>query len=113
MAEMTSAERVMAVFGGEVPDRIPHFEWIVDKSVREALCPGSDIEEFTVRMGLDAMLTDLKEAISTEGGRLAITKQYGVDTIIELADIDGEHQDPRIDVQGADPCSDRLGNEQR
>lgn len=57
MTEMNSAERVMAVLGGELPDRIPHFEWIIDKKVRHALCPGSDIEEFTVRMGLDAMLT--------------------------------------------------------
>jgi len=54
---MTSAERVMTALRGEVPDRIPHFEWIIDKKVRQALCPGSDIEEFTVRMGLDAMLT--------------------------------------------------------
>jgi uroporphyrinogen decarboxylase len=57
MAEMTAAERVMAVLRGEVPDRIPHFEWILDKKVRHALCPGSDVEEFTVRMGLDALLT--------------------------------------------------------
>ena len=54
---MNGAERVMAVLRGEVPDRIPHFEWIIDQKVRHALCPGSDIEEFTVRMGLDAMLT--------------------------------------------------------
>ena len=57
MAEMNSAERVMTALRGEVPDRIPHFEWIIDKKVRQVLCPGSDIEEFTVRMGLDAMLT--------------------------------------------------------
>ena len=57
MAEMTSAERVMTVIRGEEPDRIPHFEWIIDKKVRHALCPGSSTEEFTVRMGLDAMLT--------------------------------------------------------
>ncbi len=57
MAEMTSAERVMAVLRREEPDRIPHFEWIIDTKVRQALCPGSSTEEFTVRMGLDAMLT--------------------------------------------------------
>ena len=54
---MTSAERVMAVLRGEQPDRIPHFEWIIDQKVRQAICPGCSIEEFTVRMGLDAMLT--------------------------------------------------------
>jgi len=57
MAEMTSAERVMAVLRREEPDRIPHFEWIIDRRVRDAICPGSTTEEFTVRMGLDAILT--------------------------------------------------------
>jgi uroporphyrinogen decarboxylase len=57
MAEMTSAERVMTVLRRGEPDRIPHFEWIIDKKVRHALCPGASTEEFTVRMGLDALLT--------------------------------------------------------
>jgi len=57
MAEMTSAERVMTAIRGEQPDRIPHFEWIIDQKVRHAICPGASTEEFTVRMGLDAMLT--------------------------------------------------------
>src|SRR5690242_19584631 len=55
---MNSAERVMCVLRREEPDRIPHFEWIIDQKVRGALCPGcTTTEEFTVRMGLDAMLT--------------------------------------------------------
>lgn len=54
---MNSAERVMCVLRGEEPDRIPHFEWIIDEKVRHALCPGSSTEEFSVRMGLDAILT--------------------------------------------------------
>ncbi len=57
MAEMTSRERVMTVLRRGEPDRIPHFEWIIDTKVRHALCPGASTEEFTVRMGLDAMLT--------------------------------------------------------
>ncbi|MBL7115937.1 MAG: hypothetical protein ISS35_09240 [Kiritimatiellae bacterium] len=57
MAEMTSAERVMTVLSGGQPDRIPHFEWIIDQKVRQAILPGCTTEEFTVRMGLDAMLT--------------------------------------------------------
>ena len=57
MAAMTSYERVMAVLKGKVPDRIPHFEWIIDQRVREVICPGGSMEEFTVRMALDAMLT--------------------------------------------------------
>lgn len=54
---MTSQERVMTVLKGGTPDRIPHFEWIIDQNVREVICPGCSMEEFTVRMGLDAMLT--------------------------------------------------------
>ena len=57
MSKMTSAERVMCVLDGGEPDRIPHFEWIIDKKVREAIIPGCTMEEFTVRMGLDAILT--------------------------------------------------------
>jgi uroporphyrinogen decarboxylase len=56
MAELTSAERVMRVLRREEPDRIPHFEWIIDRKVRQAICPGGSMEEFTVRMGLDAIL---------------------------------------------------------
>jgi uroporphyrinogen decarboxylase len=54
---MTPAERVMCVLRRGQPDRIPHFEWIIDRKVRDAICPGSSMEEFTVRMGLDAILT--------------------------------------------------------
>jgi len=54
---MTPVERVMCVLRREQPDRIPHFEWIIDRKVRDAICPGSSMEEFTVRMGLDAILT--------------------------------------------------------
>jgi uroporphyrinogen decarboxylase len=57
MAELTSAERVLRVLRRQEPDRLPHFEWIIDRRVRDALCPGSTMEEFTVRMGLDAILT--------------------------------------------------------
>lgn len=54
---MTSCERVLRVLRRQQPDRIPHFEWIIDKNVREAICPGCTTEEFSVRMGLDAILT--------------------------------------------------------
>ncbi|MBI2927430.1 MAG: hypothetical protein HYY24_17170 [Verrucomicrobia bacterium] len=57
MTDLTSTERVLRVLRREEPDRIPHFEWIIDRKVRDAICPGSSMEEFTVRMGLDAILT--------------------------------------------------------
>jgi len=63
MSELTCAERVMRVLRRQEPDRIPHFEWIIDRKVREAICPGGSMEEFTLRMGLDAILTapDIKK----------------------------------------------------
>ncbi len=53
---MTGRERVLAALRREEPDRIPHFEWAVDRKVREALCPGCGYPEFAVRMGWDAVL---------------------------------------------------------
>jgi uroporphyrinogen decarboxylase len=57
MAQLSSAERVMRALRREEPDRVPHFEWIIDRKVRDAICPGATLEEFTVRMELDAILT--------------------------------------------------------
>jgi uroporphyrinogen decarboxylase len=54
---MTSVQRVMAALRREEPDRVPHFEWAVDRKVREVLCPGCSYEEFVVRMEWDAILT--------------------------------------------------------
>ncbi len=57
MSEMTSAERVMRVLERKEPDRVPHFEWLIDTKVREALCPGcKDHNDFALRMNHDAVL---------------------------------------------------------
>jgi uroporphyrinogen decarboxylase len=57
MSTMTSAERVMRVLAREEPDRVPHFEWLIDPGVCEALAPGcKDHNDFAVRMGHDAIL---------------------------------------------------------
>jgi uroporphyrinogen decarboxylase len=59
MVEMTSEERVLRVLQRQEPDRVPHFEWLVDRRVREALCPGvTDHNEFAVQMGQDAVIVD-------------------------------------------------------
>ena len=59
MPELTSEERVLRVLRRQEPDRVPHFEWVVDRKVRSALCPGcNSYNEFAVRMGLDAVLAD-------------------------------------------------------
>jgi uroporphyrinogen decarboxylase len=59
MAELTSAERVRRVLRREEPDRVPTFEWLIARNVREALCPGcTSHNDFAVRMGHDAILVD-------------------------------------------------------
>ncbi|HKJ26597.1 MAG TPA: uroporphyrinogen decarboxylase family protein, partial [Anaerolineales bacterium] len=57
---MNSEERVLQVLQRKQPDRVPHFEWLVDRKVREGLfsdCPGE--HDFAVRMGQDAVIVDL------------------------------------------------------
>jgi uroporphyrinogen decarboxylase len=59
MVEMTSEERVLCALQRKVPDRVPHFEWLVDRKVREALCPDcGSYNDFAVRMGHDAIVVD-------------------------------------------------------
>lgn len=59
MGEMTSEERMLRVLQRKEPDRVPHFEWLVDRRVREALCPGcKDPNDFAVKMGQDAVIVD-------------------------------------------------------
>jgi uroporphyrinogen decarboxylase len=74
---MNSAERVMSVLRGQEPDRIPHFEWIIDEKVRHAICPGSSTEEFSVRMGLDAILT-APDYASTQVGPNRFQNEWGM-----------------------------------
>ena len=57
MAELTCAERVMRVLRREEPDRVPHFEWLISKKVRDALLPDcKGHNDFAIRMGHDALL---------------------------------------------------------
>jgi uroporphyrinogen decarboxylase len=59
MAELTPRERMLRVLQRQEPDRVPHFEWLVDRKVREAILPGcKDHNDFAVRVGHDAVLVD-------------------------------------------------------
>jgi uroporphyrinogen decarboxylase len=56
---MNSEERVYCVLQRQEPDRVPHFEWLVDRRVREALSPGcKSHNEFAVKIGQDAVIVD-------------------------------------------------------
>ena len=57
--ELSGRERVLCALAREEPDRVPHFEWSIDRKVRAALAPGCrSLNEFAVKMGLDAVLAD-------------------------------------------------------
>jgi len=68
MKEMTSEERVLCVLDRNEPDRVPHFEWAIDKKVRVALAPGCrSLNDFAARMGLDAALAEPDFSKETAG----------------------------------------------
>jgi uroporphyrinogen decarboxylase len=57
--EMTSEERIFRVLQRKEPDRVPHFEWLVDRRVRDALCPGCQgHNDFALQMGHDAIIVE-------------------------------------------------------
>src|SRR5512137_3071677 len=67
--EMSSLERVLAVLGHREPDRVPHFEWVIDKSVIAALTGGGTYWDLVERLDIDGVMVGpvyRKQAI--EGG---------------------------------------------
>ncbi len=56
---MTGEQRILRVLQRGEPDRVPHFEWSIDRRVRAALVPGCrTLSDFAVAMDLDAVLAD-------------------------------------------------------
>jgi uroporphyrinogen decarboxylase len=53
MKEMTSDERMIRVLERKIPDRVPVFEWMIDKKVVEAICPGGTTQDLAYKIGLD------------------------------------------------------------
>lgn len=68
MAELSGEERVLRVLARQEPDKVPHFEWSIDRKVRSALVPGCrTLNEFAAKMGLDAVLADPDFSKQTAG----------------------------------------------
>ncbi len=59
MHELTGEERVLRVLTRKQTDRVPHFEWYIDKKVINAISNGSDYEKFCYEMDIDAICIDL------------------------------------------------------
>lgn len=58
MKELSGEERILRVLEKKETDRVPTFEWYIDKKVIEALSPGSDFEKFCYDMDIDAICVD-------------------------------------------------------
>lgn len=50
-------DRVMATFRGEVPDRVPIFEFMIDPKVIQGILPGSSYWDLVDRLDIDCVVT--------------------------------------------------------
>jgi uroporphyrinogen decarboxylase len=58
MKEFTGEERIIRTLELRQADRVPHFEWYIDKQVINAISAGSDYVKFCYEMGIDAICID-------------------------------------------------------
>ena len=58
MKELTSEERMFRTLRRQDVDRVPIFEWLIDRKVIDAIRPGLTEYEFIYEMGLDAVCVD-------------------------------------------------------
>lgn len=88
---MNSYERAVATLEGEIPDRVPTFELLVDQSVIERVTGKNDYMDFYEAVGLDFVLTgtpsklyEEKPIDATRGiyvNEWGIVRQYGEETV--------------------------------
>jgi len=55
---MTGEERIMRTLQLRQADRVPHFEWYIDRKVINAISAGSDYAKFCYEMDIDAICID-------------------------------------------------------
>ena len=58
MSNYSSLERVLKTIKHEEPDRVPHFEMLIDKKVRDSIMaePKASYADFVERMDIDAIM---------------------------------------------------------
>lgn len=56
MPQLTNAERIFRALDLKEPDRVPHFESLINQKVRDAILPGATYEDFADFMDLDAVV---------------------------------------------------------
>jgi uroporphyrinogen decarboxylase len=81
MSNYSNAKRVFRALERAEPDRIPHFENVIDVKVRNLILPDASFEEFVEFMDLDALVhferDIIKEEIIKESPR-TIRDEWGV-----------------------------------
>jgi uroporphyrinogen decarboxylase len=78
---MTSLERVLAVIQHHEPDRVPHFEWVIDKGVIAALTGGGTYGDLVERLDIDGVLVGPAYRKQTIEGGLILDEWQSVRTI--------------------------------
>ncbi|MBM3705315.1 MAG: hypothetical protein FJW66_02210 [Actinobacteria bacterium] len=58
MKKLTGEERIIRALELKEADRVPHFEWYIDKKVINAISAGSDYIDFYYKMDIDAICID-------------------------------------------------------
>lgn len=59
MESMTSIQRVFSALKGELPDRLPIMEAVIDKKVRDKIYPGITYNDFVDKMDLDVVCVEI------------------------------------------------------
>ena len=59
MVDLSGEERIIRTLKREEVDRVPTFEWYIDREIIEALSPGSNYEKFCYEMEIDAICVDV------------------------------------------------------
>ena len=106
-----SKQRVIAALERSHADKVPHFEWMVNKNVIEALMPGADIDMFSEAY-MDAFIVDF-DYESTNIGNNRKRNEWGI--IHEYSEedhgypIDGPiHNREELEAY-TPPAADKLG----
>ena len=58
LKELTGEERILRALQVKQADRVPHFEWYIDRKVIDAISPGSNYEQFCYKQDIDAICID-------------------------------------------------------
>ena len=72
MAKYTNAERIFRALERKEPDRVPHFENMIDPKIMNKILPGASYEEFIEHMDWDALVHDdqCREEVLDESRRI-------------------------------------------